>query len=247
MGAGAVRDEREFPERWRSEVFEMHMVIYALVEASTHNDALAGGEYLDRRDSASPANIQPIRIPDRIQPTVSGQRNIASDQTRDVVTRRGLLAAGVVGFGFSGLIDVLILHLILQWHHLLSGIYPMNTLSGLRTNILADGLFSIGMLIIMCVGAGLLWQAERRTDVPLAIRPLFGAQIIGLGIFDVYDAIVDHALLGLHQPIGQGGQPLSLGGQFNSHWLVVSLLFIAAGYYVYRTGTGEHTVKTEDI
>lgn len=162
------------------------------------------------------------------------------------MTRRGLLAAGVVGFGFSGLIDVLVLHLVLQWHHLLSGIYPMDTLSGLRTNILVDGLFSIGMLIIMCVGAGLLWQSERRTEVPLAIRPLFGAQIIGLGVFDVYDAIVDHALLGLHQPIGAGGQPLSLGGRFNPHWLVVSLLFMVAGYYVYKSGVRGGTDKAEE-
>ena len=172
-----------------------------------------------------------------------------SDQTtrtRRRVTRRALLAAGVFGFGFSGLIDVLVLHHILQWHHLLSGIYPMNTLDGLRTNILADGLFSVGMILIMGVGAGLLWQSERRTAVPLAVRPLAGAAVIGLGIFDVYDAIVDHALLGLHQPVGSGGQPLSLGGQYNPHWIVVSLLFVAAGYYVYRTGMREGMGDSDD-
>ena len=157
-------------------------------------------------------------------------------RTRERVTRRALLSAGVFGFGFSGLIDVLVLHHVLQWHHLVSGIYPTSTLDGLRTNIRADGLFSIGMLIVMCVGAGLLWQSERRAEVPLAVRPLAGAALIGLGVFDVYDAVVDHALLALHQPVGSGGQPLSLGGQYNPHWLVVSLLFVAAGYSVYRTG-----------
>ncbi len=53
----------------------------------------------------------------------------------DGVSRRALIGAGVFGFGFSGLIDVLLIHHILQWHHLLSGIYPMNTLAGLRMNI----------------------------------------------------------------------------------------------------------------
>lgn len=115
----------------------------------------------------------------------------------------------------------------------------METLSGLEMNILADGVFSVGMVIIMGIGAGLLWQSERRTAAPLALRPLAGAAVIGLGVFDVYDAIVDHALLGLHQPIGAGGQLLSLGGRYNLHWLVVSLLFIAVGYYVYRTGMRE--------
>jgi len=41
----------------------------------------------------------------------------------------------------------------------LSGIYPMDTLAGLRTNVLADGLFSLGMLVVTGVGAGLLWRA----------------------------------------------------------------------------------------
>lgn len=170
---------------------------------------------------------------------MSNDAIIPSDQTRTLVTRRALLAAGVLGFGFSGLLDVLVLHHVLQWHHLLSGIYPMDTLDGLRTNILADGVFSIGMLLIMSVGAGLLWQSERRTDFPLAVRPVFGAMTIGLAVFDIYDAVVGHILLGLHQPVGQGGQPLSLGGPYNLHWLVVSLLFLVVGYYLYRTGTQE--------
>lgn len=144
-------------------------------------------------------------------------------------SRRGLVGAGVFGVGFSGLVDVLVLHHVLQWHHLLSGIYPMDTLSGLRTNILADGLFSLGMLVIMSVGAGLLWRAERAASTPLAVRPLAGAAVVGLGVFDVFDVMVDHVLLGLHQPLSQGGR-------YNPHWLVVSLLFVGAGYYVYRTG-----------
>lgn len=175
-----------------------------------------------------------------------GDRTTARARGRTVVTRRALLAAGTFGFGFSGLIDVLVLHHVLQWHHLLTGIYPMNTLDGLRTNLLADGLFSIGMLIVMCVGGGLLWRAERRTEAPLAVRPLAGAALIGLGVFDVYDAVVDHALLGLHQPVGPGGQPLSLGGQYNPHWIVVSLLFVGAGYYIYSTGTKDGVDSTEE-
>ena len=164
------------------------------------------------------------------------QQATAASHGRTAVTRRGFLAAGVFGFGFSGLIDVLVLHHVLQWHHLVSGLFPMDTVDGLRTNILADGLFSVGMLLIAGIGAGLLWRAERRTVAPLAVRPVAGAAVIGLGVFDVFDAVVDHALLGLHQPVGPGGQPLSLGGRYNPHWIVVSLLFVAAGYYLYSTG-----------
>ncbi|WP_276250626.1 DUF2243 domain-containing protein [Haloarcula rara] len=143
--------------------------------------------------------------------------------------RWGVVGAGVFGFGFSGLIDVLVLHHVLQWHHLLSGRYPMDTVAGLRTNVLADGLFSLGMLAIIGVGAGLVWRAERQRSRPLAIRPLAGAALVGVGVFDLFDAVVDHMLLGLHQPLSQGGQ-------YNLQWLAVSLLLVAVGYYVYRAG-----------
>ncbi|WP_423747203.1 DUF2243 domain-containing protein (plasmid) [Haladaptatus sp. SPP-AMP-3] len=148
------------------------------------------------------------------------------------VTRRALLAAGIFGFGFSGLIDVLVLHLVLQWHHLVSGLYPQTTMAGLRTNMLADGLFSITMVVIMGIGGGLLWRAERRAASPLPVRPIAGSAVVGLGTFDLYDVLVDHVLLGLHQP-------LSRGGRYNPHWIVVSLLIIGAGLYVYRTGSSE--------
>ncbi|WP_336002591.1 DUF2243 domain-containing protein [Halorientalis halophila] len=160
-----------------------------------------------------------------------------ADRERRVVTRRALLAAGVFGVGFSGLIDVLVLHHVLQWHHLVSGIYPMDTVAGLRTNVRADGLFSLAMLFVAGVGAGLLWRAERRTEAPLAVRPLAGAALVGLGAFDLFDAVVDHAVLGLHWPVAAGGEPLSWGGPYNPHWIAVSLLLVAAGYYVYRAGT----------
>ena len=115
-------------------------------------------------------------------------RSSSSDGSLETVggmSLRPLLAAGIFGFGFSGLIDVLIIHHILQWHHLLSGIYPIDTLNGLRTNIFADGLFSIGMILIAGIGAGLVWQSERRTEGVLPMRPIAGAAVIGLGVFDL--------------------------------------------------------------
>ena len=178
---------------------------------------------------------------------MSDRTDTARGRSREMTagtTRRALLGAGIAGFGFSGLIDVLVLHLVLQWHHLLSGIYSMGTVAGLRTNVLADGLFSIGMVIITGIGLGLLWRSERRTDVSLAVRPIAGSALIGLGAFNLYDAIVDHALLGLHQPLSQAGRPLGVGGRYNLQWTVVSLLIIGTGYYVYRTGTKRREEQT---
>ena len=142
-------------------------------------------------------------------------------------TRRALYAAGVFGFGFSGLIDVVVLHQVLGLHHLLSSVYDPTTLAGLRTNVVADGLFSVAMIAIAGVGAGLVWRAERRTAAPLPATPLAGAAVLGLGLFDLFDVVVNHTILGLHHA--------THGTSFyDPHWAVVSLLIMGGGWLILR-------------
>ena len=148
---------------------------------------------------------------------------------RGSATRRAVVGAGVLGFGFSGLVDVLVLHHVLQLHHLVSNVYPTTTLAGLRTNLFADGVFSLAMVVIAGVGAGLAWRAERRTPAPLPARPLVGAAVVGLGVFDLFDVLVNHMLLRLHHAT-------SGPGYYDPHWVVISVLIIGGGAYVYRTG-----------
>ena len=49
-----------------------------------------------------------------------------------------------MGVGLGGFIDGILLHQVLQWHHLLTGTgdHPMTTVPGLETNTLGDGLFT---------------------------------------------------------------------------------------------------------
>ncbi|MFL9603583.1 DUF2243 domain-containing protein, partial [Aeromonas dhakensis] len=75
-----------------------------------------------------------------------------------------ILAGGVVGFGLGGLIDVIVIHHVLQWHHLISNVVDPNSLEGLRTNIFADGLLSTAMLLHVIVGLGLLFWVGNRND-----------------------------------------------------------------------------------
>ncbi|MFC4360105.1 DUF2243 domain-containing protein [Halobium salinum] len=152
----------------------------------------------------------------------------------DDQTRRGLVGAGVFGFGVSGLVDVLVLHLVFQWHHLVSNVVSPATLSGLRTNLVADGLFSVAMLVVALAGAGVVWRAERRAVDPLPARALAGAALFGLGTFDVFDVVVNHWLLGLHHAVG-------MDGAYDPHWFVVSLLLAAAGVLVYRNAEVSRT------
>lgn len=47
----------------------------------------------------------------------------------------------VMGLGLGGFIDGIVLHQILQWHHMLTSTesHPSTTVAGLEANTLADG------------------------------------------------------------------------------------------------------------
>ena len=136
-----------------------------------------------------------------------------------------LLGSGIFGFGLGALLDVVVFHLILQWHHLLSGFYEPGTLDGLRTNVFFDGLFSLVMVAIMLVGGGMVWRGlDRSVERQSAIRAL-GAVLVGAGLFNVFDGIVDHYVLGLHDVV-HGTQA------FNPHWVGASLLILGAGILI---------------
>jgi uncharacterized membrane protein len=68
---------------------------------------------------------------------------------RPVATRRSLTLPGIfLGLGLGGFADGILLHQVLQWHHLRTGDgtfgnRSMNTIGGLEANTLADGVFHV--------------------------------------------------------------------------------------------------------
>ncbi len=81
--------------------------------------------------------------------------------------------AVLLGFALGGFFDGIMLHQVLQWHHLLSLVPGMNDL---RTQILWDGLFHILMYVLAVIGLAGLWRAgrERIDRRRLAILLLLG-------------------------------------------------------------------------
>ncbi|WP_336363308.1 DUF2243 domain-containing protein [Halalkalicoccus salilacus] len=145
--------------------------------------------------------------------------------TADDHRRSLLLWGGVFGFGLGALVDVMVFHQVFQTHHLLSGFYDPLTYDGLRTNVMFDGLFSLGMLAIMGVGMAMLWRTANRATRPLSSLVVGGGTLVGAGVFNVFDGVVDHYLLGLHDVV-HGTEA------YNPHWVVVSLLMLGAGFLV---------------
>ncbi|HEV7278080.1 MAG TPA: DUF2243 domain-containing protein [Devosiaceae bacterium] len=106
-------------------------------------------------------------------------------------------AGYALGFGLGGFFDGILLHQILQWHHLLSGIATMR--DDLSLLILWDGVFHVMMYVITGLGLWLLWRAKPTVAAPGAGRRLLGGALVGFGAWHLLDSVLSHWVLGLHR------------------------------------------------
>ena len=111
------------------------------------------------------------------------------------VDRRTAAGAAVFGFGLGGLLDVILLHHVLQWHNLVSSVVDRETLSGLERNLFWDGVFHLATTALLVAGVVLL-RHERAGRAPL--RSVAGVALVGWGAFHVVDQLAFHLALELH-------------------------------------------------
>jgi uncharacterized membrane protein len=117
-----------------------------------------------------------------------------------------LTSAGMVlGIGMGGFIDGIVFHQIFQLHNMLSARISTDTLVGAKTNMVWDGLFHAMVWLATIVGIVLLWKAVTRMDVLLSGRALSGSALLGYGLFNLVEGIVDHHLLQLHHVYERAG------------------------------------------
>ena len=104
----------------------------------------------------------------------------------------------LLGLGLGGFFDGIILHQILQWHHMLSAVKPVDTVRGLEINTLGDGLFHLGTYSFTVVGLVLLWRRLHQQHRPVPTVILIGGLLLGWGVFNLVEGLVDHHLLQVH-------------------------------------------------
>ena len=116
--------------------------------------------------------------------------------TDDVLYRN---AGILLGLGLGGFVDGIVLHQVLQWHHMVSSVsfFSPETLRGLRANTAADGLFHAVTFAFTAAGIALLWRALQAGQGG-AIRQFGGLLLFGWGLFNVGEGLVNHLLLGVH-------------------------------------------------
>ena len=138
------------------------------------------------------------------------------------------LATILLGIGLGGFFDGIVLHQVLQWHHLLSAHIPADTVDGLQLNTLADGLFHLATWVFTVIGLLRLYTGAR-SGALLRWSGLTGSLLTGWGAFNVVEGLINHQLLGLHHV-----RPGADQGVYDVGFLVWGGAMLLAGFLLLR-------------
>lgn len=94
------------------------------------------------------------------------------------------------GLGAVAFIDEVIFHQLLHWHHF----YDLSTTS---VGLISDGLFHA--FSWFATVASLFMVADLRRKDSFQKKRWIGAYMLGAGIFQLYDGIIQHKIMRLHQ------------------------------------------------
>ncbi|RWK86936.1 MAG: DUF2243 domain-containing protein, partial [Mesorhizobium sp.] len=109
------------------------------------------------------------------------------------------LAGILFGLGLGGFFDGIVFHQLLQWHHMVTSAgYPADSVENLRFNTLLDGLFHAATYLFVVLGLVLLWRAAHQSHLWWSGKMLVGTVLIGFGLFNLVEGLVDHQILGIH-------------------------------------------------
>ncbi len=152
-----------------------------------------------------------------------------------------MLPGVVLGVGLGGFADGILLHQILQWHHMLSssdtaniniGSWPVTTVHGLQMNTLWDGFFHTITWLAVLMGLGILYSRITGSRGRIwTSRVLWGWVLVGWGLFNVVEGLIDHHLLGIHHVISGQYQMLA-----DILFLVFGALLVIGGWLLQRSG-----------
>src|SRR4051812_11526252 len=142
--------------------------------------------------------------------------------------------AFLLGLGLGGFIDGIVLHQILQWHHMRTGENggeSMTTVSGLEANTLVDGFFHLATWLLVTAATLLIIRAWQRGELAPPWRAHCGMLLAGWGAFNLVEGLIDHQLLGIHHVRDDLGAPLG----WDLAFLAFGVVLVAAGFALSRS------------
>jgi uncharacterized membrane protein len=141
----------------------------------------------------------------------------------------------VMGIGLGGFADGIVLHQILQWHHMLTGQHggrPMDTVAGLEANTLVDGFFHLATWLFVVAATVMTVRAWQRGELAPPWRAHLGMVLAGWGAFNLVEGVVDHQILGIHHVRDDLGAPLG----WDLGFLGLGVALVAVGLALARSG-----------
>ena len=103
-----------------------------------------------------------------------------------------------------------------------------------QINTFWDGLFHAFTGTAVAVGVFLLWRAVSRPGVVLSGKALWGAILLGWGLFNVVEGTIDHEILQVHHVYQNGNHPL-----WDTVFLVFGVILLVGGWTLIRQGFRE--------
>jgi uncharacterized membrane protein len=159
----------------------------------------------------------------------------------NVSDRHFPVSAGILfGLGLGGFFDGIVLHQLLQWHHMLSSWYPITSIESLELNTFWDGVFHSSTYLFVIAGLVILWRTARRRHLLWSSKLLVGSLLIGFGAFNVVEGLIDHQWLGLHH-VNE-----TVARQYWVYWdvafLIWGALMLIGGWLLLRAGQLQEAV-----
>ncbi|MGE7780996.1 DUF2243 domain-containing protein [Peribacillus sp. NPDC097264] len=149
-------------------------------------------------------------------------KNKSMSENRYIYSSRNLWSGILFGIGLVAFIDEMVFHQLLHWHHF----YDKST-----TNIglVSDGLFH-ALSWFATIGSLFMFADLRRRNA-LWLKRWQGGVFLGAGGFQLYDGIIQHKLMRLHQ-IRYDVDILP----YDMIWNIIAAALIVVGVYlIYRT------------
>jgi uncharacterized membrane protein len=151
-------------------------------------------------------------------------------------SKRATIAGVLIGIGMGGFVDGILLHQILQWHNMVSNWIPPTNMEAMKTNMLWDGIFHAFVWLVTLAGILLLWRAAHDREAIPTLRALAGQFMLGWGLFNLVEGIIDHQILGIHYV-----RQVPEYAVYNLIFLAVGgILFLLIGWLLMRRTPTDH-------
>jgi uncharacterized membrane protein len=151
-----------------------------------------------------------------------------------IVTRPLTIAGIVAGVGLGGFVDGILFHQIFQLHNMLTGRLPADTLVNAEINMFWDGIFHLFTWIMTVLGIVLLFRTRFVPHLLWSGKAFLGACLLGWGLFNVIEGVINHHLLHLHHVVEQRGESI-----FDVLFLLSGVLLMLGGGYLIRSARNQ--------